>query len=105
MGHQAIIRYPIPYSNEFKELSVKINVSGPNKTFAIFHVHPNSSGMNPSTPENNYKGNNFGDTGIADKYNLTFYVMHKNGLTVYDPATKKSTTLRDNLEWVTPCPP
>jgi RHS repeat-associated protein len=66
------------YTNQQKKQSVTINTSGPNKTFAIFHVHPNGSGGNPSTPDNNSEGNKLGDTGIADKYNLQIYVMREH---------------------------
>jgi hypothetical protein len=72
-------------------------------TFAVFHVHPNSTTRNPSTPGNNYLGTGRGDTGIADDFNIRFYVMHAAGLTMYDPATKKTTVLRNNLDWTKPC--
>lgn len=72
-------------------------------TFASFHVHPNRTTRNPSTPENNYLNNGIGDTGIAGEYNIRFYVMHRAGLTMYDPATRQTTVLRENLDWTKPC--
>jgi hypothetical protein len=48
--------------------------------------------------------NGVGDTGLADKYHLDFYVMHRNGLTRYNHNTKKKNDkLRENLEWTEPC--
>ena len=79
------------YTNQRKSQSIKIIISGSDKTIAIVHVHPNDTGGNPSTPDNNYLNNGIGDTGIADKYGIKFYVLHKTGLRVYDPQTKKTT--------------
>jgi hypothetical protein len=76
----------------------------PGTTFALFHVHPNTSGWQPSTPENNSEGNAYGDTGMADKYNLQMYVVSRNGLGFYDPATKlPGIQLRPGLDWTKPC--
>lgn len=73
-------------------------------TFAIFHVHPNKSTRFPSTPDNNADNKkDGGDTYTADKVKLQVYVMHRDGMTMYDWQTKKVTELRKNLEWVKPC--
>ncbi|MFN7949555.1 MAG: hypothetical protein U0Z53_29630 [Blastocatellia bacterium] len=80
-------------------------------TFLLFHVHPNSSTRNPSTPENNARGDrNSGDTTISDRFQsqqpprtILFLVGHRTGLTMYDPRTKKNTDLRENLDWTKPC--
>ena len=92
---------------------ITINKDGPgvlDPTFALFHVHPgtNTGSMWPSTPGNNKLDNKLGDTGIADKYNIQFYVMSRNGLTLYDPRTKNEpnkgmTLVRENLDWTKPC--
>jgi hypothetical protein len=87
----------------------KMTVYG--NTFLLFHVHPNSSTRNPSTPENNARGDkNFGDTLISDRFQnqqpprtILFMVGHKTGLTLYDPRTKQVTVLRNNLDWMKPC--
>ena len=85
--------------------TMTINLPGSaDPTFALFHVHPNNSGPYPSTPDNNYLGNGQGDTGVADKYGIPFYVISKSGLAMYDPTTKMSSMLRNNLEWSKPCP-
>jgi RHS repeat-associated protein len=92
---------PSPYTNEVNKQSLTIN---PGKTFAVFHVHPNSSDWHPSTPTNNAEGNPFGDTGVADKYNLQMYVVSSKGLGFYDPATRKpAVQLRPGLDWARPC--
>ena len=93
------------YTNEVKSQKLTINTSGVNKTYAIVHVHPNASGGNPSTPGNNYLGNGVGDTGIANKFGIKFYILHRTGLRVYDPQTKTTTLLRPNLESLKPCKP
>lgn len=80
--------------------SFNINTGGPNPTFLLFHVHPNRSTRNPSTPDNNALGNNTGDTGIANRYNLLFLVGHRTGLTLYDPKVGKPVDLRNNLDWL-----
>jgi hypothetical protein len=87
-------------------------------TFLLFHVHPNSSTRNPSTPENNALGNpNGGDTAVSVRYfNQTpstviqFLVGHRSGLTLFDPRTHNinlkgtpPTVLRENLDWTKPC--
>jgi hypothetical protein len=55
----------------------------PGTTFALFHVHPNTGSWQPSTPGNNYDSNRYGDTGIADKFNLQMYVVSRAGLGFY----------------------
>lgn len=87
--------------------SQKMTVYG--DTFLVFHVHPNSSTRNPSTPENNSSGDrNAGDTLVSDRFQqrgrtIPFLVGHKAGLTMYDPRTKQVTVLRANLDWTRPC--
>ena len=87
-----------------------VNLAGSaNPTFALFHVHPNNSGSYPSTPGNNKLGNKQGDTGVADRLNIPFYVMSNRGLAMYDPKmkndpkTKGMTMLRQNLDWTKAC--
>jgi hypothetical protein len=80
-----------------------ITTGGSNPTFLLFHVHPNSSSRNPSTPDDNSLDNNAGDTGIADKYKVLFLVGHRTGMTMCDPSTKKVTLICENLNWLKPC--
>lgn len=92
---------PSPYTNQRNSQSVKI-LRG--TTFALFHVHPNNTDWQPSTPQNNFEGNKYGDTGIADKFNLQMYTVSRSGLGFYNPGTKTPPTLlRPGLSWATPC--
>jgi RHS repeat-associated protein len=91
---------PQPPTNQTGSAAIRIV---PGTTFAVFHTHPNNSGPYPSTPDNNHEGNKFGDTGVGDKYNMQMYVVSSRGLTVYDPTTKQSSMLRNNLDWTKPC--
>jgi hypothetical protein len=78
-----------PVSNEMMKQKVWVI---PGKTFAVFHVHPTSKTPTPS----------LNDRNVADKYGLKVYTMHRLGLYEYDPVTKKTTKLRDGLDWVAP---
>lgn len=78
-------------------------------TFLLFHVHPNSSTRNPSTPKNNALGRkDAGDTFVSDTYQakgqtILFLVGHRTGLTMYDPRTGAFKDLRENLDWTEKC--
>lgn len=91
-----------PYTNQPNSQTIKIQ----GNTWALFHVHPNSSTWEPSTPGNNAENNGLGDTGLADKEDLQMFVVSSRGLGYYDPNTKKLPTkpLRENLDWTQPCP-
>jgi hypothetical protein len=93
----------------YEKMTVNLPGNPAGATFALFHVHPSNSGPYPSTPGNNKLGNDKGDTGVADQYGITFYVISRGGLAVYDPAmkndpkTKGMTMLRQNLDWTKQC--
>jgi hypothetical protein len=73
-------------------------------TLAEFHVHPADSGAAPSTPENNYYGDeNHGDTLVADENKIDIYTFNTRGLYVYRWETKQIILLRANSEWQKPC--
>ena len=61
-------------------------------TTAIFHVHPQTGDPRPSS----------GDRKIAEEYGVQVYVMHISGLYVYDPVSKQTTKLRNNVSWLKP---
>jgi hypothetical protein len=67
----------------------------PGKTFAVFHVHPISR---PGTPSRI-------DRHFADKYKIKMYTLHISGLYEYDPATKRTTSLRQGQDWAKPLSP
>lgn len=83
------------------EKGMQTIIEYPGSTFAIFHVHPNSSGQYPSTPSNNYMDNGMGDTGMADKWKIDIYVVHRFGLSAYRWQTKETVLLRTNMDWTT----
>jgi len=87
-----------PFTNETGSQTLKIIIDGPNKTYAIVHVHSNRISGEPSTPDNNSLRNGKGDTGLADQYGINVYVLHRTGLRVYDPVTKKTTLLSRNVD-------
>ena len=94
------------FTNEVGKMTIHYNPLSHtgSATFANFHVHPKGFDGNnglPSTPENSPNG--IGDTGaFNDIYNtvqpqgrqaIQVYVMSWHGLSMYDPATGKSTQL------------
>jgi len=89
------------YTNQQAQQSMTINARGENRTFAIFHVHPNNSGPQPSTPTTS--SNRVGDTGVADRYGIDMFVMSSRGLWYYDHTLRKSFEIQEGLEWTKPC--
>lgn len=86
------------YTNEQGKQSLTITSS----TFAIFHVHPNASGPQPSSPATSLNG--VGDTGVADKYGLDVFVISSSGLWYYDHTLKESIQLTTSLGgWLKSC--
>lgn len=92
-----------PFTNQNKQVTWKPKVPKGGRIIAIFHTHPNSGGENPSTPENSVLGKEASDTKTADALGIPIYVISSRGLTMYDPATKKNTKLRNNKEWGKSC--
>lgn len=92
-----------PFTNQDKQVTWKPKVPSGGKITAIFHTHPNSGGEHPSTPENSMRGKEASDTKTADSLGIPIYVISGRGLTMYDPATKKSTKLRNGTEWQKSC--
>jgi hypothetical protein len=76
-------------TNQFMSQTISINRG---ETFAVFHVHPARSRPDPSGT----------DRAIADKYKLKIVTMHVLGLYQYDPVTRKTTRLREGLDWISP---
>ena len=78
-----------PPTNQHRRQSVGLL---PGATFAIFHVHT-VNGDPPPSPD---------DRRIADRYQVKMYTIHREGIFVYDPATRKPTTLRHGVQWMIP---
>jgi hypothetical protein len=99
------------FTNQVGKMTIHYNNLGrSDPTFANFHIHPKGFDQPngyPSTPENNHDNNGKGDTGAFDdiyattqqtpqgfKYQgIQVYVMSWQGLSMYDPVTKKATQL------------
>jgi hypothetical protein len=62
------------------------------RTFAFFHVHPTQADPAPSQ----------NDRALADKYRVKMFTIHRFGLYLYDPATRKTTLLRSGAKWMKP---
>jgi hypothetical protein len=96
----------LDYFGAFKHQNLTINTRGPDRTFAIAHVHPGNGGniWQASTPASNSPNNGKGDTGVADAYKLQYYIVSASGLGLYDPVLGgESSLLRPNLDWTQPC--
>ena len=78
---------PIQHTNEARKLTMDIV---PGVTFAVFHVHTVAAEPHPSPA----------DRAIADRYGLTVYTLHTEGLFKCDPDTKKITEVREGVNWL-----
>ncbi|MCD9189243.1 MAG: RHS repeat-associated core domain-containing protein [Pyrinomonadaceae bacterium] len=81
-------------------------------TTDLFHTHSGKSSENPSTPDTtaNKKPETFnlgkgirrisgGDTAVGDATGIRIWVIHRNALTVYVPATKHVYTIMEGAAW------
>jgi hypothetical protein len=59
---------------------------------AIIHTHPNDARPTPQGA----------DCQIADKYGVPIFTITLRGMYVYDPFTKKTTRLKEGLDWLDP---
>jgi proteasome lid subunit RPN8/RPN11 len=74
--------YVEPYTNEDYGEAISIF---PGRTFAVFHVHPNVSGAEPSET----------DRRLADEKHLDVYTVTNRGLYRYAWRTRKTTKVRE----------
>ena len=61
-------------------------------TIAIIHTHPNSSNPKPQQA----------DIEIADRYKVLMFTITSRGMYLYDPSTRQTTKVQDDLEWLKP---
>jgi RHS repeat-associated protein len=89
----------LPNTNQDRRISFRLSDVLPQGATltAIFHTHPNSGSATPST------GDPPSDVATANRLRVPIYVISNRGLNVYDPATRQTTELRDNIEWQRPC--
>jgi hypothetical protein len=73
-------------TNEFK----KFTFTWDDRIVAIFHTHPKSVDPRPSQD----------DMQVADKYNVLMFTLTIRGMYVYDPGTKKTSTVMYGLDWL-----
>jgi len=59
-------------------------------TIAIVHTHPNSSSAKPQDE----------DITVANKFRVPIFTITSRGMYVYDPSTRKTSKVMDNLDWL-----
>jgi hypothetical protein len=59
-------------------------------TIAIVHTHPNNSDPRPHDE----------DLVVADKFQVPIFTITSRGMYVYDPITRKTRQVLDNLDWL-----
>jgi hypothetical protein len=74
------------FSNEYKAFTFQWHPA----TVAIVHTHPNKSIARPEGQ----------DLSVADKYGVPIFTITNRGMYVYDPATKKTSKIKDGLDWL-----
>ena len=79
--------------NAFTNESSKQTIILPNGNFALFHTHPHSGDPQPSGQ----------DMTVANQHNLQMYTITKSGLYQYDPSSKRTIQLTDQLNFLQPC--
>jgi hypothetical protein len=78
----------IRFSNQYKALTFRWHPA----TIAIIHTHPNHSNARPEGE----------DLNIADRYRVPIFTITNRGMYVYDPATRKTSKVKDGLDWLDP---
>jgi RHS repeat-associated protein len=85
----------LPNTNQFGQITFNLSDVLPQGAtlVAIFHTHPTNRASLPSQ----------GDQTASNNLGVPIFVIHRNGVSVYDPALNETFTLRENLEWQQPC--
>ncbi len=73
-------------SNEFKQFTFLWD----EQIVAIFHTHPQGVDPKPALE----------DMKIADKYQVLMFTLTIRGMYVYDPVTRKTSTVMVGLDWL-----
>ena len=76
------------FTNEYERFTFRWNPAAR----AIVHTHPNSCGPRPSEQ----------DKRVADKYGVPNFTITVSGMYVYDPATKQTRKVLNDLDWLDP---
>lgn len=76
------------FTNEFKRFTFAWHPA----TVAIVHTHPNGSDPRPQAD----------DCALADKYKVPVFTITNKGMYVYDPFTRKTSLVQEDLDWLEP---
>ncbi len=76
------------FSNEYKAFTFRWHPA----TIAIIHTHPNKSSARPEGE----------DLSVADRYGVPIFTITNRGMYVYDPATRRTSKVKDGLDWLDP---
>lgn len=76
------------FTNEFKKFTFPWHPA----TVAIVHTHPNGSDPRPQVY----------DMALADKFKVPIFTITNKGMYVYDPFTRKTNLVQENLDWLDP---
>jgi hypothetical protein len=57
---------------------------------AVVHTHPTRFDPKPST----------GDMQLSDRFGVPIFTITQSGMYMYDPHTKKTTKVQNNLDWL-----
>lgn len=73
-------------TNEYKSFTFRWHPA----TVAVVHTHPNKSNPKPLQA----------DIEVADKLGVLMFTITSRGMYLYDPSTKRTTKIRDGLDWL-----
>jgi hypothetical protein len=76
----------LPPNNEFDKLTFKWDP----EAIAVAHTHPNSCNPRPTS----------NDKQLADRYRVPMFTISSDGMFMYDPTTKATTRVQNNLDWM-----
>ena len=86
------------------EQSKQTNVDIKRSTYALFHVHPVGREGRPSPNDEEVANSVLSDRAKNRNSNgYLSFTFGATGLYAYDPATNKTTKLRNSYDWLHPC--
>ncbi|MFY9608245.1 MAG: hypothetical protein WAU45_06455 [Blastocatellia bacterium] len=86
MAHGGYSARSLGFSNEYKAFTFPWHPA----TVAIIHTHPNKSSARPEGE----------DLNVADRYGVPIFTITNRGMYVYDPATRRTSKVKDGLDWL-----